>query len=101
MRKLLKIVAALAVAYGLVVGGLAWAMNQPPEQFGQIMSRMPRVAFLVLPFRALWLQARAGSLSVGDAAPDFRLQTYDRKGWVQLSSFRGEKPVVLVFGSYT
>jgi len=101
MGKLLRIAAALAVVYALLLGGLAWAMHQPPAHFGQIMSRVPRVAFFILPFRTLWVSARAGSLNVGDAAPDFRLQTYDRKDWVQLSSFRGQKPVVLVFGSYT
>ena len=40
-------------------------------------------------------------LQVGDVAPDFRLPTLDRKATVQLSSFRGSHPVVLVFGSYT
>jgi peroxiredoxin len=34
-------------------------------------------------------------------APDFALQTTDHSNTVQLSSFRGQKPVVLVFGSYT
>jgi len=34
-------------------------------------------------------------------APDFRLPTLDRKETVQLSSYRGSRPVVLVFGSYT
>jgi len=45
--------------------------------------------------------ARAGHLKVGDPAPDFALPTADRKAQVQLSSFRGSKPVVLIFGSYT
>ena len=46
-------------------------------------------------------QMREGSLRTGDAAPDFSLDTHDRKQRFSLSSFRGEKPVVLVFGSYT
>jgi hypothetical protein len=41
------------------------------------------------------------TLSVGDMAPDFKLKTMDGKQQVQLSSFRGKRPVVLVFGSYT
>jgi peroxiredoxin len=49
----------------------------------------------------MWLSAREGKLRVGDEAPDFSLETYDKKSIVQLSSFRGKKPVVLVFGSYT
>ena len=42
-------------------------------------------------------------LSVGDAAPDFKLPWLhdEEKPAAQLSSFRGEKPVALVFGSYT
>ena len=44
---------------------------------------------------------RAGELKVGDAAADFKLKTTDGKSEVQLSSFKGKRPVVLVFGSYT
>ncbi len=55
----------------------------------------------VLPFQPLWMRARAGRLAVGDQAPDFDLETYDHGGRVRLSPFRGSKPVVLVFGSYT
>ncbi len=52
-------------------------------------------------------QKRPGDLSmpaklhVGDAAPDFKLKTKDGSHEVQLSSFKGKRPVVLVFGSYT
>jgi hypothetical protein len=38
---------------------------------------------------------------VGEEAPDFTLKTLDGEGEVTLSSFRGKKPVVLIFGSYT
>ncbi|MEM7468349.1 MAG: hypothetical protein AAF387_15875 [Pseudomonadota bacterium] len=37
----------------------------------------------------------------GDLAPDFTLSSIDRKHAVTLSDFRGTKPVVLIFGSYT
>ena len=37
----------------------------------------------------------------GDAAPDFALRTPDGKRTVRLSDFRGQKPVVLIFGSFT
>jgi len=40
-------------------------------------------------------------LKVGALAPDFDLPTLDNSSRVRLSSFRGEEPVVLVFGSYT
>jgi len=41
------------------------------------------------------------TLQVGDAAPDFTLPDQKGKTEVTLSSFRGKKPVVLIFGSYT
>jgi peroxiredoxin len=47
------------------------------------------------------MNARAGSLQVGDSAPDFDLETLDKKSRVRLSSHLGVKPVVLIFGSYT
>ncbi|MGH9816223.1 MAG: hypothetical protein ACRD6I_09110 [Candidatus Acidiferrales bacterium] len=99
--RLLKVAAALAVVYALLTAGLYWVMCQPLDRFSAIMARMPGPAFAVLPFVPLWNSARGGSLQVGDAAADFILETTDKKSLVQLSSFRGQKPVVLVFGSYT
>ena len=106
MRRVLflKIALGLVVAYLALVGGLFAAMRQPPAVFGRIMAimaRMPSVAFVRLPFKPLWMAARAGHLAVGDPAPDFSLESVDRKARVQLSSHRGQRPVVLVFGSYT
>jgi len=80
---------------------LAYAMRQPPEKFGRFMSHMPVISFLALPFETLWTNARAGHLEAGSPAPDFQLHTLDKSSLVQLSSFRQQKPVVLVFGSYT
>ena len=37
----------------------------------------------------------------GDLAPDFTLSDLTGSETVTLSDFRGKKPVVLVFGSYT
>ena len=37
----------------------------------------------------------------GDPAPDFTLSDAKGANHVQLSSFQGEKPVALVFGSFT
>jgi hypothetical protein len=101
MRRALKIALPLLLLYPLLFVGFYTAMLQSPKFFSGIMSRTPDVVFAILPFRRMWLSAREGSLKVGDAAPDFSLETYDRKSRVQLSSFRGKKPVVLVFGSYT
>lgn len=100
-RIALKVAAAIAALYLAALAGLYTIMCQPPEVFGSIMRHVPDVAFMVFPFRPMWLRARAGHLKVGDAAPDFALETQDEKSHVQLSSFRGVKPVVLVFGSYT
>jgi hypothetical protein len=46
-------------------------------------------------------QRREGALKVGAIAPDFTLSTLDGKRKVKLSSFRGHRPVALIFGSYT
>ena len=98
---LLRSAIVLAVIYVALVAVVAWSMHQPPEAFGRVMSRMPTAAFMVVPFETLWTRARAGELHPGDAAPDFSLLTLDKTANVQLSSFRGKQPVVLVFGSYT
>ena len=51
------------------------------------------------------LTGQLGSLGSGPAlykpAPDFTLRTFDGQSEVKLASFRGKKPVVLVFGSFT
>jgi Ca2+-binding EF-hand superfamily protein len=38
---------------------------------------------------------------VGEAAPDFALKTHDGKRKIRLSQYRGKKPVVMIFGSFT
>ena len=95
------IVIGLAAVEAALCAGLYWAMRQPPDAFGNVMKRMPMPMMMVLPFETLWNRARAGRVQVGDTAPDFRLPTLDHKTTVQLASFRGNRPVVLVFGSYT
>lgn len=37
----------------------------------------------------------------GEPSPDFELHRHDGGGTVRLSSFRGVRPVVLIFGSLT
>ncbi|HLX45521.1 MAG TPA: hypothetical protein VKR43_18880 [Bryobacteraceae bacterium] len=97
----MKIVAVIAAAYAVLVGTLAIAMRQPPDSFGAFMAKLPPVAFMVLPFQPLWMGARAGKLHVGQEAPVFVLKTADGGSEVRLDSFRGKRPVVLIFGSYT
>jgi hypothetical protein len=91
---------ALALVYASLTLALWVVMHKPPDQFGQVMARMPTPLFIALPFKPLWLSVRAGRINVGDAAPDFSLASVDRKSQVRLSDDRG-RPVVLVFGSYT
>ncbi|HTX35708.1 MAG TPA: hypothetical protein VME43_11825 [Bryobacteraceae bacterium] len=100
-RKLLLVAAILVAAHLTLSAGLYWAMRQPPDRFGRVMQHMPMPMMLVLPFETLWMRARAGPVQAGDMAPDFRLPTLDHTATVQLASFRGSQPVVLVFGSYT
>ena len=103
IRKLfLGVLLALAVVY-LSFGAFIWyAMRQPPEYFGRVMSRMPGpVVFILFPFETFWMHARAGTLHIGDSAPDFSLAKLDHTGSVQLSTLNRQQPVVLVFGSYT
>jgi hypothetical protein len=103
-RKLLTgILSVVFIGYFAFAAYVWWAMRQPPEVFGQVMARMPApVVFLAFPFETLWTQARAGSLHIGDPAPDFSLVTLDKSQQIRLASFAEQhRPVVLVFGSYT
>ena len=80
---------------------IGWAMRQPPETFGRVMSHMPTPAYFLFPFETMWTQARAGHLPVGATAPDLPLLTLADKTPLQLATLWSQKPVVLVFGSYT
>jgi hypothetical protein len=44
---------------------------------------------------------RAEALQVGEPAPDFDLLSLDGESRTRLAEFRGKRPVVLFFGSYT
>ena len=106
MRSRAVRVAARVLGIGLVIyaaatAGLYAAMRQTPETFGAIMSRVPTIAMIGLPFKPLWYSARGGHLRVGDRAPDFTLPVLHRDQKVTLSEEYRHRPVVLVFGSYT
>ena len=101
-----RLAAIPLVVYLAFLLGIFVAMHQSIERFGRVMSYVPGPLFMVIPFEPMWNVARGGPLDQGDPAPDFVLRTVDQKGrpsdaQVQLSSFRGRQPVVLVFGSYT
>ena len=78
------------------------SMCKPPEEFGRFMTKIPApVAFLAFPFESMWMRARAGTLHVGDTAPDFALLKVDKSEQIRLAVLNQQQPVVLVFGSYT
>jgi hypothetical protein len=102
IKLLLRLFAGLVIVYLASGAFIWWSMRQPPEKFGRIMARIPGpVVFMLFPFETLWTHARAGSLNVGDRAPDFQLMAQDHSGPVQLSALNRQRPVVLIFGSYT
>jgi len=86
MRK--KIVLAVALLAGLVlVGGV-----------GFVLVKMgPRNVIGMLRYD----QRHAGTLKVGDRAPDAALTALDGREPVRLADRWTAKPLVLVFGSYT
>lgn len=100
-RWLLRSAGILFVLWLGFVGYVDWAMHQPPEAFGRVMTRMPMPAYFLFPFETMWTQARAGHVHPGDKAPDFTVSTLETKTPVQMGSLWSSKPVVLVFGSYT
>ena len=101
VRRAGRALAGLFLAYAVFLAGMFWAMRQPPQRFGKIMSHFPMPAMMAVPFEPMWNVARGGALRVGDLAPDFTLPRIDHTAEITLSSFRGKKPVVLIFGSYT
>jgi hypothetical protein len=93
--------AVLFVVWAVLVAFIWRAMHRPPEDFGRVMKHMPWQVFLVVPFETMWTHARAGSLHVGDTAPDFTLSKVDKSSILRLSDLNAKKPVVVIFGSYT
>ena len=101
-RRLGIIAAVCFVGWLGLVAYVNWAMRQPPEVFAAVMAKMPTPAYFVLPFETLWNPARAGHLNPGDQAPDFTLrQLQGAEAPQNLAGLWQDKPVVLVFGSYT
>ena len=102
MRRIVRRIALAVVVLYVALVAAFFAVMHNPVTFGKVMRHVPEPAFYAVPyFKYLWFAVRAGHLKVGDPAPDFRLYTHDRKGQFELASFRGQKPVVLIFGSYT
>lgn len=96
-----RVLAGLLLLWIAFVGFIFWAMYQPPEKFARVMSHMPWQVFLILPFETLWTHARAGTVHIGDGAPDFSLLKPDKTETIHLSELNKKQPVVMIFGSYT
>jgi hypothetical protein len=100
MRRLRKFATAFAAVYLALSAGLLAVMHRP-VLFGEVMRHVPGPMMMLVPFKQFWFLARAGGLKVGDPAPAFCLPTADKQSSISLASFRGQRPVVLIFGSYT
>ncbi|WP_236656940.1 hypothetical protein [Acidisarcina polymorpha] len=95
---------AAAILFALWVGFVGYiyrAMRQPPEVFGHVMARMPMPAYFLFPFETMWTHARRGTIQAGDIAPSLTVKKLEDKSPIELGSLWAERPVVLVFGSYT
>ena len=102
IRNWVASIAALCFAGWLgLVSYVNWAMHQPPEVFGHVMAKMPMPAYFVLPFETLGMRARHGQLNIGDAAPDLAVKKLEDHSPTDLATLWADRPVVLVFGSYT
>jgi len=102
-KGVVALLCVIGTVWLLACAALYSVMRQSPERFARVMAKIPGpIPFLVFPFETLWMQARAGTLQVGSPAPDFALTKLDKTAQVQLSSLTAQnRPVVLVFGSYT
>lgn len=80
-----SLIIAAAAAAGLLVAVAAFAHIGPRNVVGMIR----------------YDQREEGTLKVGDAAPSVELYSLDGSGREALSAHFGEKPAVLIFGSFT
>jgi Iodothyronine deiodinase len=79
--------AVLVVVLACVYGALSYMMGGPRDVYGFLRYALP--------------QWRNGDLHVGDPAPNVRLLALDGHSTFHLSDRIGQRPLVLVFGSYT
>ena len=72
----------------------------PAKKFIEQMNKAPAEKRVPNWDQTKKLMARVAP-KVGDEAPDFSLPTLDGKQTVKLSQHKGDRPVVLIFGSFT
>jgi hypothetical protein len=68
MRIVWKILLIFPLVYVLLLAGLFAVMCRGPEAFTRVMAKTPDAAFMVIPFKPMWLRARAGPLKHGRIA---------------------------------
>ncbi|MGB0716919.1 MAG: hypothetical protein ACPGXK_13635 [Phycisphaerae bacterium] len=83
------------------IAGLSGCQTQDPaEGFVQYMNSLPEEERLPEWDKTYQLMSRPAP-QAGDIAPDFTLDTYDGSRAVTRSRIQGDRPMVLIFGSYT
>jgi len=88
MQAFLKWVAGiLAVLLLAAFGGLSYMAGRPKDVYGMVRYAFPHM--------------RRGTLKVGSDAPDVRLLELDGSSYFHLRERVGNRPLVLVFGSFT
>ena len=83
-RILLRILFGLLALVVIAAAGMAWVIG--PSNIIGILRYDTR---------------REGEFKVGDRAPDVALTKLDGSGEQRLSALIGEKPLVIIFGSFT
>ncbi len=80
-----KVLIGLGVLIVLALGAITYLIGGPRNLIGMLR----------------YDQRQEGSLRVGDRAPDVTLVALDGATPVRLSENLGQKPTVLIFGSFT
>jgi hypothetical protein len=72
-----------------MAASLRWRQMAKPQTLEEVMAD------------AGYLDLRTPAVTIGDAAPDFELPLVDGDGSLRLAELNADRPVALVFGSYT
>lgn len=67
----------------------------------KVMGRQPETSEQPDKVKKPQPSVRRPALKVGDPAPTFKLKSLDGASETDLAEYKGKKPVVLIFGSYT
>jgi hypothetical protein len=88
VNRFLKWVAGiLAVLLVAAFGGLAYMAGSPKDAYGMVRYALPHM--------------HRGALKVGSDAPDARIVALDGVSRFHIRERTGDRPLVLVFGSFT